>query len=565
MKSPVMILLCLIIPLFVISAIITGIKAPALPPVNLQTNDFHQALVNFEHGDPERIPYARDAIDAPLIELYYLIFATDGDFTTVLRDSFNIFADTWNEFLTLRLDDRDYDEFMGLYRGFFLAVNHSFLVFEAEVNAVFAATSRVLITPANYRIIRQWMDETSSVIERDPAFDVNTLLESDLDQKRLGLQLAWDRHAHRGEVEDRQEALERHGVYRALHNSTSITFTEAQRATLVNIYSNIIVPNQIELVRQVHDASDFSERREAIARYKDYIQSACDYLNEHIRQMQARNTTSNIRQFQGFTTFNNAATRDRMAVLGVLVREGKATFDYSIPYRFGGVLNRMTGTTPYDFIFNNLELITIPLIILASLIVLFCILDDIKKNTVLTALMTPRGRRRVIISKLFACTIAIAAIISIFTFLFFATAVIVTGGVSVPPVLLAFGGRPYVMSPFTLLFIYVMSLFFKILFFSTITALFCVGAEDYRDVIVRAAIAIVAIIALNFIFSVLLSFVFYQYLPLLGLDFAGYFGIRFMLSRHIASTFIWFTLPVMILVWICMIATIVVRFERRDF
>jgi hypothetical protein len=167
--------------------------------------------------------------------------------------------------------------------------------------------------------------------------------------------------------------------------------------------------------------------------------------------------------------------------------------------------------------------------------------------------------------KLLACAIAIALLIGIFGSLFFITATIITGTTTAPTILTAFGGTAVKISPFMLLFIYLLSLFFKILFFASITALLCINAKSLKRILITSAIIIVAITLLNVLFTIPWLPVFYQYLPFLALDFAGFFGVGFMLSRHLASTFIWFTLPVMLIIWGVIIALTIRKFNKRDF
>lgn len=558
-KAPVMVLLCCIIPVFVISAIIIGIKPPSPPLIDLRTSDFNQALVNFESGNPETVQYSKAHINESLNDLRDLIYAGDIDFTEDLYEAFELFAREWNPFITIANDgSRTYDEYLMLYQDYFLAVNESYKFFEKEIDKIFGGASRLLITPTNYNIIHKWMEDTAKAIVYDQNFDARNLNEAELNQKRIIILEAWDKYAHKS------NELEKHDVYRALHNSTSIIFTEAQKEVLRNIYANQIEPNRLEFEREIYASQNYNDRRLAISKYADYVRISCEYLNLDIKEIQSKNVKG-IAKFKGFNNYNRAAVSDQKAVLGVLVFKGKTSFDYSIPYQFCKVLNKNTGTTVHDFIFNNLELISIPLIILACLIVVFCIFDDIRKKTVFTALLSPSGRRRVIFSKLLACVIAIAAVTAIFSFLFLATVSLATGGATAPAVLYAFGGKARFISPFNLLLIYLLSLFFKILFFGSITAFFCIDAESYKEIILKAASVIGAIIALNILFTVIFSFVFYQYLPLASIDFAGFFGIRFMLSRHSASVFIWFTLPIMLLIWAAIIVATVVKFERRDF
>lgn len=558
-KAPVMVLLCCIIPVFVISTIIVGTKPPSPPLVDLRTSDFNQALVNFESGNPETIQYSKARINEPLDDLRDLIYAGDIDFTEDLYETFELFAREWNPFITIVNDgSRTYDEYLMLYQDYYLAVNESYKFFEKEIEKIFGSASRLLITPKNYDIIHKWMKETAKAIVYDQGFDVRNLNEAALNQKRIILQEAWDKYAHKS------NELAKHDIYRALHNSSSIIFTEVQKETLRNIYANQIEPNRLEFERQIYASQNYSERRLAITEYADYVCLSDEYLNVRIKEMQSKNVKG-ITKFKGFSNYNRAAMRDQAAVLAVLVSNGKTSFDYSTPFQFGKVLNQNTGTTVHDFIFNNLELISIPLIILACLIVVFCIFDDIRKKTVFTALLSPSGRRRVIFSKLLACAIAIAAVTAVFSFLFLATVSLATGGATAPAVLYAFGGKAHFISPFSLLLTYMLSLFFKILFFGSITALFCINAESYKEIIIKAASIIGAVIVLNTLFTVIFSFVFYQYLPLASIDFAGFFGIKFMLSRHLASIFIWFTLPIMLLIWAAIITVTVVRFERRDF
>jgi hypothetical protein len=66
-------------------------------------------------------------------------------------------------------------------------------------------------------------------------------------------------------------------------------------------------------------------------------------------------------------------------------------------------------------------------------------------------------------------------------------------------------------------------------------------------------------------FTVIFNLAFYQYLPFAAIDFAGFLGVGFLMTHHLASTFIWFTLPVLVVAWIIIITATVRKFNKRDF
>ena len=506
-KLPILILFIIILPVFATSSIIIGIRAPTAPS---------------ELSDEEII-----ALETRLNNIRDIIEFEVDDFAPELLKAFDDFTDTWDPFFNhSNIND---------FRDSFETLRQAYINFAKAVETgLGGGASIVLITGNNYNTLRRGMDEFERILIT-PNYDAQALNYNILYEIRSALGRA-DNH-----VED---------IRRILYNTHSIVFDDDEILELAEILFYRVIPYL--------DAATSPDR------YGHSLAVACEYLELNIMLIQARHT-NNITRFQGFSDFNQYVTRDRIAILSVLINENKIESDFSTPFHFNQVLHAQTGTTGMDFVFNNLELVSIPLIILACLIVVFCIFDDIKKNTIIGSLVGPQSRRKVITAKLLACTITIAFAIGIFGFLFFMTAMIITGTVTAPTILTAFGGAAIKISPFLLLLIYLISLFFKVLFFASITALFCINAKSLKSVLIKSGIIIGVIILLNAFLSVVWPLVFYQYLPLIALDFAGFFGIGFMLSGHLASTFIWFTLPIMLIIWGAIITATILKFNKRDF
>ena len=514
-KLPILILLLVILPVFAVSAIITGIKSPSTP-----------SALSYE---PLEVWQDR------LSDLERVVDHDGEEFETSLFVAFREFTETWDTFV-----NHDYPSTAGGWttlRNSFCEMITAYQDFETIANASFTGASNVMITSGNFKTVQKGMQEFKRILIT-PNYNVNAL--SDLDLWNVVVEVRRELESAEGYAVD---------MLAILSNTKSIVFDWDERR---------------ELEEHLDKAIAYVESAEGEQQRTEFLIVACEYIELHIQLVQARHT-GNITRFRGFASFNRPATKDRLAVLGVLIDEQKSIFDYSTPYKYGSILHEPTGTSGMDFVFNNLELISIPLIILACLVVVFCIFYDIKKDTIIGSLVGPKSRRQVLTAKLLACTIAIALIIGIFGILFFLTATIITGTATAPTILTAFGGTAIKISPCLLLMVYLLSLFFKMLFFASITALICINAKSIIPILIIVGSIIAAIILLNVFFTIVWPFVFYQHLPFIALDFAGFFGIGFMLSNHLASTFIWFTLPVMIIIWCVIIGATYRRFNRRDF
>jgi len=497
-KSPVLVVLAFIVPIFVVAALVTGVQAPTPPP---------------SVGAAE-LAFLEDRLDA-LRQMQN----DDGGTLEELRKSFGDFKESLDFFWNRVADNNDYEDLL-------IAFEAARVDFNKFKTCADEGLDKILITPKDHSRFQTGIAELlKSIEEGNP---------SDFFSKCTATMNAYEDF---GKV-----------IPGILLSAKSMTFSEDQKGELSGVYDNYIQPNLDNkfLTDDIYRA--------------DYLSSCCEYLELNIKLMQ-----SGVSQYYGFTDFSEAAAKDRLAVLRVLVERGETSFDYSAPYSFGAVLNKGVGTTQFDFVFNCLEIVSIPLIVFACFIVVYCIFDDIRKNTVYASLVSSQSRRKVITAKLLACTLAIAALILVFILLFYFTALVMTGGVSAPTVLTAFGGNAVFISPSLLLLFYVFSLFFKVLFFASITALFCINSESLNEVLIKSAVLVGLLIFLNLMFTVIFNLAFYQYLPLVALDFAGFLGVGFLMTHHVASGYIWFTLPVLILAWIMILAVTVRRFNKRDF
>ena len=506
-KLPVLVMLGAIVPVFVISALAVGVKSPAtaLP------DSFYENKVTELN---QRLDDLKD------------IFTSENEFS--LHEPYDEFesalTDFWNNKNEICYND----------------AKAAFESFKKDTKEIFSAPSKILITKRDYQTLDDFLTKFSAIFDRA----IDTTSTDQLKDQSANLQIAWDKFIDPSREHDEYE------IFKIVKNANSITFIDEQTDELATFCAEQIDPKLADLDDAV--------------RHADFLETSCEYLELRIKIMQADNT-KNITQYCGYDDFNRDAARDRLAVLGFLVETGAASFDYSAPFAFGKASHIDTGSTALDFVFGNMELITIPLIIFAMLVVVYCIFDDIKNKTVFAALVSPQTRRRVIAAKLLACAIAIAAVVGIFGLLFYMTGAALTGAASAPAVLYAFGGRAHLMSPMLLMLVYLSSLFFKVLFFAAITASLCINCETLREVLIKSAVAVGLVILLNLLLTVVFPVAFYQYLPMIALDFAGFFGVSFVLTGHLASTFIWFTLPFIIVIWFAIIASIVYKFDRKDF
>ena len=445
------------------------------------------------------------ANETSLHEMHALIW-DEVDYANELRVSFAQFDGLLDSFFGYSSDIYDHisetaDAFDNLNNAYI-----NFYVLAEEY--LFSGAARIQMSKENFRNLES---ATHAIAEHIEFEGYITPGVDGLIAKRLGISIAWEDKGGKN-------------IEGILKSASTIVLTEVQRDSLKSEYT------------------------EVFGIYGEYSNVGYDYL-----------------YMQYCKTVGLEYSKGELKVLSFMVSGGYTWDEFASPYKFGGVAHKQDGTSPFDFIFNCFELLAIPLILFGILLAAFCIFHDIKKNTVITPLIAPQSRTRVILAKLMAVAIVIAMVIVLFFILYYATAVFITGTILSPTIITTFGGSVIQISPFTLILVYMLSLFFKVMFFATVSAFICINATRIRSIVVGALMLVFLILMLNLTFTVLLPVGIYQFCPLLALDFAGYFGLGMALSGFTASLGVWFALPIMIIIWVLLIMSTVKRFNRKDF
>ena len=436
------------------------------------------------------------------------LFWDEIDYVQELSTRYTTFQDTVLPFIGY--DVPSIDDYYETVLDAFDSFNSSFINFyNLTYEYLFANSTRVQIKQIDLDKLEKAIDAIAVYIE----FNYNdyTVDAEGLKAKRIGIYFAWEDSGGKN-------------ISGILAGIKPIELTPDQRSDLKEMY------NKVQ------------------SAYGDYSDVGYMYLDMQYRKAAGL-----------------SYSEDELKILGVLVDGRHALDDFARPYSFNNVAHKSMGTSPYDFIFNAFEILAIPLILFGVLAAAFCIFDDIKKNTVITPLIAPQSRTRVILAKLSAIAIIIALIMILYFILFYSVAIVVAGTVAPPTIITVFGGTVIKISPLILLLIYILSLFFKVLFFAAVAAFISINANSIRSLVTKVILLATLIIMLNVTFTVLLPVGFYQFCPFLALDFAGYFGIGLMLSKFTSSVGVWFALPFMLIILLFVVAGTVKRFNKKDF
>ncbi|MDR0384267.1 MAG: ABC transporter permease subunit [Christensenellaceae bacterium] len=217
-------------------------------------------------------------------------------------------------------------------------------------------------------------------------------------------------------------------------------------------------------------------------------------------------------------------------------------------FRFGEV------NSFYDFIFNCMEIASIPLIILAIIFTAGSVWTDIHKGTIITSLAIKRKRGQILLAKFFASLIAVTAVIGLLFALFYIFAGQYFDMDGTDKIIFIEGAKtPADMFAMNYLLIYILSLLFKIVVFMIGTGLFCLSKRQPKTVIGSSAAAAVALILFSCFFTSI------------PLDPIKYLGTRLMLSPLTVYHDIWWTFPIFLMFMIVASWQLFYNFKKKDF
>lgn len=290
-----------------------------------------------------------------------------------------------------------------------------------------------------------------------------------------------------------------------------------------------------------------------------YIYARNKYLLAVVQNSQY---DGHLASYHGFADYVDNATCEQNIKLAQHRLENADT-DFSQPFAFGKIYNNTSQVSLMDFVFNNLEMASIPILILVIILAACTFFTDVYQGTVITALSATKKRYQVILSKTLAVLVLTIVTLLLFTGIYITTGLLFFNAQIAPSILFLFNGTQIaVMSQINYFVLYFFSLLFKMLPFIALCGLFSFSKADPRLIVGCTMLAAIVVILCN---AILGSFWFYQFVPLLALDPIRYFGAQLFISPTPSTYNIWFTLPVMLIITVYLYWQLIHNFKKKDF
>lgn len=317
--------------------------------------------------------------------------------------------------------------------------------------------------------------------------------------------------------------------------------TDENLTTLQQFFTNhpANIPDQ-----NYHDAYDYAV---------NYYWLSIDHHTPH---------DENLNQYQGFTDYQNQDASTQ-AIITAEYRLNHPDQNFAQPFAFGKIYNNGVTISLLDFVFTNLEMAAIPLLLLVIIVATAAFFTDTYQNTIITAVAATKNRTLVIVNKaLVVLTLSVVGLL-LFTALYLISGWLFFQGTLTNDILFLFNGRsPIVMSAINYLVLYLVGLVFKILPFIALAGIFSL-AKTKPIIIVGSTLAVIAILVL--VNALLGGFAFYRFMPWQALDPLRYCGATLFISPTPAGSNLWYTFPVMWLLVIYLYWQLVHNFRHRDF
>lgn len=349
-------------------------------------------------------------------------------------------------------------------------------------------------------------------------------------------------------------------------------FTEENKSAN-NIRSGLEINAQLgdtplpEILKKIHvqklDDPDLDELKDFLQNHI-YSPAAYDYAHNKYLLSVAQTATfdGRLASYKGFADYKDNATCQNNMQLA-LYRLDNPDTDYSQPFAFGKIYNNGEQVSLMDFVFTNLEMAWIPILIMVIIWAACAFFTDVYQGTILTTLSAAKKRAKVIIAKTLAVFVLTVMTVLLFSVIYLVTGIMFFNAQVAPDVLFLFNKTTIAtMSQINYFVIYLLGLLFKMLPFIAICGLFSFSKADPR-VIVGCSLAVAVVVVLCN--ALLGGFWFYQFVPLLALDPIRYLGAQLFISPSPTSYNLWFTLPVMLVITIYLYWQLAHSFKKKDF
>ncbi len=333
-------------------------------------------------------------------------------------------------------------------------------------------------------------------------------------------------------------------------------------ANLQTILDNLFFVQKIK-PKDLTELQNFFSTHPANQTGYDYT-NAYDYALNRFWLSVATASTYNgdLSEYEGFSDYKDVTTSTRTCALAEYRLEHE-TEDFATPYQFGNIYNNSQQVSLFDFIFTNMEMAMIPLVILIMIWSACTFFTDNFQNTLITPVTAGKKRSTIILTKtsviLMLTALALLLLVGIYAtcgLLFFHACIS-------PDVLFLFNGTTAMtMSATNYFVIYYLDLIFKMLPLIAICGLFSFVKNQPFVIVGFTTLICIAVVLTNFLLG---NFWFYQFVPLMGLDPLRYFGAELLLAPMPTSYNPWYTFPAMAAITVIMYGALIHIFRHHDF
>ena len=336
-------------------------------------------------------------------------------------------------------------------------------------------------------------------------------------------------------------------------------------ADIQEIFQNILVQNITE--DDLTNLQNFIKQYPANQPDYDYT-NAYDslhnqyYLALHQCLKQQENYSGNLADYNHYQDYQGVAITQR-AIQTANYRLKYDAQDYAEPFAFGKIFNHTTNVSLFDFVFTNLEMAAIPLLLIVIIWGTCAFFTDTYQNTIITSLTASKRRTPVLLTKIcVTLTLGILALLC-FVGIYIAGGLIFFHAAIGPEILfLANGITPTLISPINYFVLYVLNLVWKMFPFIAICGLFSFSKTKPMVIVGTTLLIFIAIILCN---ALLGSFSFYQFIPLQALDPIRYSGAQLFISPTPPVYNFWYTFPILLMINVGLYWQLIYNFRHRDF
>ncbi|MDR1917392.1 MAG: hypothetical protein LBQ05_00180 [Christensenellaceae bacterium] len=337
--------------------------------------------------------------------------------------------------------------------------------------------------------------------------------------------------------------------------------TEWETLKLSSIIDNMVV--------QELSSAQLYELNELTTRLNDSDDGGNAYINCAYRLLYNsyaleldENTARNLAEYTGFNEYNHNA-----AVAAVTLNEyllANNLYDSSAhPFTFGDIYNGNNTVSLFDFIFTNLEIVGVPLVIITIIFMSCAFFTDIYTHTIIETVASRRRRISVIISKIFAVWVATFCVILGLIAIYVTVGILFTDATVGADIVALFNNdTPLVWTPANYFALYLLSLLFKLSVLMLSAGLFSLSRVRPSIIVGLSLLIAMAILLAN---ALLGGIIFYQYIPILALEPIKYFGATLFMSQMPTAFNILYTFPILGAVVVVGFFQIVYNFSKRDF